>query len=137
MERGNLNLVLPDWHRPSASNRAFGASVLLRDSPRLPGWLLLEFLAILPSLLDRVEPTQQDCFLLLPVSCHLPRCLRVTKVQEASWECVTLQRGVTLGRRRGERTGGALKEGLALPAVSLHGNTGEPFLLTPGNSPCS
>jgi hypothetical protein len=137
VERGDLDLVLSDWHRPRAANRASGASVLFRDSPRLPGSFLLKFLAILPSLLDRVEPTQEDCFPLLPVCCQLPRCLRATKVQEASWECVTFQRGVTLGRRRGERAGGALNEWLALPAVNLHRDTGTPFLLTPGNIQCS
>lgn len=104
---------------PGLPTGLLGASVLFRDSPRFPGWLLLEFLAILLSLLDRVEPTQQDCFLLLPVSCQLPRCLKVTKVQVASWECVTLQRGVTLGRRRGERAGGALNERLACSQSSL------------------
>ena len=36
-----------------------------------------------------------------PVCHQLPRCPRVTKVQEASWECVTFQRGVTLGRKVG------------------------------------
>ena len=33
-----------------------------------------------------------------PVCHQLPRCPRATKVQEASWECITFQRGVTLGR---------------------------------------
>lgn len=36
-----------------------------------------------------------------PVCHQLPRCPRATKVQEASWECVTFQRGVTLGRKVG------------------------------------
>lgn len=41
-----------------------------------------------------------------PASCLLPRCLRVTKVQEASWECVTFQRGVMLERKAGRAVRG-------------------------------
>lgn len=83
--------------------------------------------ATLPSLLYRVGPAQPGCFPLLPVCRQLPRCLKVTKVQEASWECVTFQRGVTLGRRRGEGAAGALKVGLALSAASSRATQGNDF----------
>lgn len=69
-----------------------------------------------PPVQGGASPTK--LFPLLPVCRQLPRCLRVTKVQEDFWECVTFQRGVTLGRRRGDGAGGALNVGLALPALS-------------------
>lgn len=96
-------LYLPTWLRPRIAGRAPGASV-----PPWRGGSLGLFPPTAPgsphslhagwgTSTEQLLPTAAQA----PVHCELPRRLRVTKVQEASWECVTCQRGVTLGREAG------------------------------------
>lgn len=102
-DRGGVNFTPQTWLRSRIVSRAPGASV--------PPWLGGS-LGLLPPTAHGSPPSLHTGWgmsteqLLLTaaqasVHCQLPRCLRVTKVQEASWECVIFQRGVTRGREAG------------------------------------
>lgn len=138
-ERGDLDLVPQAWHKPRAANGASGASVLLRDTPCLPGWFLLKFPATLPRLLNRVGPTQQGRFPLLPVFRQLPRCLLgVTKVQEASWEGVSPSNvELHTGEEAGREGWRGFKCVAGFACSQFRSDTAELFLLTAGNIQCS
>lgn len=124
-DRGGVNFTPQTWLRSRIVSRAPGASV--------PPWLGGS-LGLLPSTAHGSPPSLHTGWgmsteqLLLTaaqasVHCQLPRCLRVTKVQEASWECVIFQRGVTRGvggGRRGGQAGGSLNGWLA-PSFSQFG----------------